>query len=103
MPVIRSRPLPAREIELQVGRALEHRNGLGDAGNLSLTDTSSYHAVFKNVSGLKAGSPVRIAGVDVGMHGARRVCGQPVGLAGIEDFHRLQRHQPEKIGRVESR
>ena len=32
-----SRPLPAREIELQVGRALEHRNGLGDAANLSLT------------------------------------------------------------------
>lgn len=35
-------------------------------GNLSLTDTSSYHAVFRNVSGLKTGSPVRIAGVDVG-------------------------------------
>jgi flagella basal body P-ring formation protein FlgA len=32
-----SRPLPAREIELQVGRALEHRNGLGDAANLALT------------------------------------------------------------------
>ena len=35
-------------------------------GNLSLTDTSEYHAVFTNVSGLKSGSPVRIAGVDVG-------------------------------------
>ena len=32
-----SRPLPAREIELQVGRALEHRSGLGDAANLALT------------------------------------------------------------------
>jgi len=32
-----SRPLPAREIELQVGRALEHRSGLGDAANISLT------------------------------------------------------------------
>src|ERR1700690_3833718 len=32
-----SRPLPAREIELQVARALEHRSGLGDAANLALT------------------------------------------------------------------
>src|SRR6202142_4409152 len=32
-----SRPLPAREIELQVDRALEHRSGLGDAANLALT------------------------------------------------------------------
>jgi len=32
-----SRPLPAKDIELQVARALEHRNGLGDAANLSLT------------------------------------------------------------------
>jgi flagellar basal body P-ring formation protein FlgA len=32
-----SRPLPAREIELQVGRALEHRSGLGDAVNIALT------------------------------------------------------------------
>jgi flagella basal body P-ring formation protein FlgA len=32
-----SRPLPAREIELQVGRALEHRSGLGDAANIALT------------------------------------------------------------------
>jgi flagellar basal body P-ring formation protein FlgA len=32
-----SRPLPAREIELQVGRTLEHRSGLGDAANISLT------------------------------------------------------------------
>jgi flagellar basal body P-ring formation protein FlgA len=32
-----SRPLPAKEIELQVGRALEHRSGLGDAANISLT------------------------------------------------------------------
>jgi flagella basal body P-ring formation protein FlgA len=32
-----SRPLPAREIELQVGRALEHRHGLGDAANIALT------------------------------------------------------------------
>ena len=29
-----SRPLPAKEIELQVGRALEHRSGLGDAANI---------------------------------------------------------------------
>jgi flagellar basal body P-ring formation protein FlgA len=32
-----SRPLPAREIELQVARALEHRHGLGDAANITLT------------------------------------------------------------------
>jgi flagellar basal body P-ring formation protein FlgA len=32
-----SRPLPATEIELQVGRALEHRHGLGDAANIALT------------------------------------------------------------------
>ena len=32
-----SRALPAKDIELQVGRALEHRNGLGDAADLSLT------------------------------------------------------------------
>jgi flagellar basal body P-ring formation protein FlgA len=32
-----SRPLAAKDIELQVARALEHRNGLGDAANLSLT------------------------------------------------------------------
>jgi flagellar basal body P-ring formation protein FlgA len=32
-----SRPLPAREIELQVGRALEHRSGLGDAADIALT------------------------------------------------------------------
>jgi flagellar basal body P-ring formation protein FlgA len=32
-----SRPLPAREIELKVAHALEHRNGLGDAANLALT------------------------------------------------------------------
>jgi flagellar basal body P-ring formation protein FlgA len=32
-----SRPLPAKEIELQVARALEHRHGLGDAANLALT------------------------------------------------------------------
>jgi flagella basal body P-ring formation protein FlgA len=32
-----SRPLPAREIELKVARALEHRNGLGEAANLALT------------------------------------------------------------------
>jgi flagella basal body P-ring formation protein FlgA len=32
-----SRLIEAREIRLQVARALEHRNGLGDAANLSLT------------------------------------------------------------------
>ncbi|MBU6458766.1 MAG: flagellar basal body P-ring formation protein FlgA [Bradyrhizobium sp.] len=32
-----SRSIEAREIRLQVARALEHRNGLGDAANLSLT------------------------------------------------------------------
>jgi len=32
-----SRPLPAKEIETQVGRALEHRSGLGDAANIALT------------------------------------------------------------------
>jgi flagellar basal body P-ring formation protein FlgA len=32
-----ARALEGKEIEQQVGRALEHRNGLGDAANLSLT------------------------------------------------------------------
>ena len=32
-----ARTLDARDIELQVARALEHRGGLGDAANLSLT------------------------------------------------------------------
>jgi flagella basal body P-ring formation protein FlgA len=32
-----ARTLEVREIESQVAHALEHRNGLGDAGNLSLT------------------------------------------------------------------
>jgi flagella basal body P-ring formation protein FlgA len=32
-----SRPLQAKDIELQVAHALEHRNGLGDAANLTLT------------------------------------------------------------------
>jgi flagella basal body P-ring formation protein FlgA len=32
-----ARTLEGKEIELQVARALEHRNGLGDAANLSLT------------------------------------------------------------------
>jgi phospholipid/cholesterol/gamma-HCH transport system substrate-binding protein len=35
-------------------------------GNVSFTDTSGYHAVFADVSGLSSDSPVRIAGVDVG-------------------------------------
>src|SRR6195256_368572 len=32
-----SRNLDGKEIELQVARALEHKNGLGDAANLNLT------------------------------------------------------------------
>ncbi len=32
-----SRPLPAKDIEQQVAKALAHRGGLGDGGNLSLT------------------------------------------------------------------
>jgi flagellar basal body P-ring formation protein FlgA len=32
-----ARTLEAKDIELQIARALEHRNGLGDAANLSLT------------------------------------------------------------------
>src|SRR3981081_313871 len=32
-----ARTLDARDIELQVARALERKNGLGEAGNLSLT------------------------------------------------------------------
>lgn len=35
-------------------------------GKVSLASTSTYHALFADVSGLKVGSPVRIAGVDVG-------------------------------------
>ena len=38
-----ARTLEAKDIELQVARALEHRNGLGDAANLS-ADLRSRHA-----------------------------------------------------------
>lgn len=35
-------------------------------GDVSFTPTRSYHAMFTSASGMKSGSPVRIAGVDVG-------------------------------------
>lgn len=35
-------------------------------GDVSLTSTRSYHALFTSASGMTSGSPVRIAGVDVG-------------------------------------
>jgi flagella basal body P-ring formation protein FlgA len=53
-----SRPLPAREIELQVGRALEHRNGLGDAANLALTFDRDVRDIQLEASNTGAMEPV---------------------------------------------
>jgi flagellar basal body P-ring formation protein FlgA len=53
-----SRPLPAKEIELQVGRVLEHRSGLGDAANLSLTFDRDVRDIQLEASNTGALQPV---------------------------------------------
>ncbi len=53
-----SRSLPAKEIELQVARALEHRRGLGDAANLSLTFDRGMRDVQLEASNTGALQPV---------------------------------------------
>ncbi len=53
-----SRPLPAKEIELQVGRALEHRGGLGDAANLALTFDRDVRDIQLEASNTGAMEPV---------------------------------------------
>ena len=53
-----SRPLPAKEIELQVGRALEHRSGLGDAANIALTFDRDVRDIQLEASNTGAMQPV---------------------------------------------
>src|ERR1700720_4785745 len=54
-----ARTLEGKDIELQVARSLEHRNGLGDAANLNLTfdrDVQDLKLDASNPGTMKAGS-----------------------------------------------
>src|ERR1700687_990757 len=54
-----ARTLEGKDIELQVARALEHRNGLGDAANLSLTfdrDVQDLRLEASNTGAMQAAS-----------------------------------------------
>jgi flagella basal body P-ring formation protein FlgA len=53
-----ARTLDARDIELQVARALERRSGLGDAANLSLTFDRDVQTVLLDTSNSGALQPV---------------------------------------------
>lgn len=53
-----ARTVDARDIELQVARALERRNGLGDAANLSLTFDRDVQTVLLDASNSGALQPV---------------------------------------------
>jgi flagella basal body P-ring formation protein FlgA len=53
-----SRPLPAKDIEQKVARALEHRSGLGDAANLTLTFDRDVQDVQLEASNTGAMQPV---------------------------------------------
>lgn len=53
-----SRSLDGKEIERQVARALEHRNGLGDAANLSLTFDRDVESLQLDASNSAALLPV---------------------------------------------
>ena len=53
-----ARTLDGKEIELQVARALEHRNGLGDAANLSLTFDRDVQDLKLDASNTGAMQPV---------------------------------------------
>ena len=54
----RARTLEGKEIELQVARALEHKNGLGDAANLSLTFDRDTGDIKLEVSNTGAMQPI---------------------------------------------
>ncbi len=53
-----ARTLDGKDIELQVARALEHRNGLGDAANLSLTFDRDVQDLRLDASNTGAMQPV---------------------------------------------
>src|SRR6201995_2448851 len=53
-----SRPIEADEIRLQVARALEHRAGLGDAANLSLTFDRDVQDIQLEASSTGAMQPI---------------------------------------------
>jgi flagellar basal body P-ring formation protein FlgA len=53
-----SRPIEADEIRLQVARALEHRSGLGDAANLSLTFDRDLQDIQLEASSTGAMQPI---------------------------------------------
>jgi flagella basal body P-ring formation protein FlgA len=55
-----ARTLDARDIELQVARALERRNGLGDAANLSLTFDRDVQTLQLDASNSGALQPVSV-------------------------------------------
>ncbi|THD70828.1 MAG: flagellar basal body P-ring formation protein FlgA [Bradyrhizobium sp.] len=55
-----SRSLEATEIQLQVARALEHRSGLGDAANLSLTFDREVQDLQLEASNTGAMQPVSV-------------------------------------------
>jgi flagellar basal body P-ring formation protein FlgA len=55
-----ARTLEARDIELQVARALERRNGLGDAANLSLTFDRDVQTLLLDVSNNGALQPATV-------------------------------------------
>jgi flagella basal body P-ring formation protein FlgA len=55
-----ARTLEGKEIESQVAHALEHRNGLGDAANLSLTFDRSVQDVRLEASNTGAMQPVSV-------------------------------------------
>src|SRR5476651_1339741 len=53
-----SRTLESKDIEVQVARALEHRGGLGDAANLSLTFDRDVQSLQLDASNTSALQPV---------------------------------------------
>src|SRR2546423_4535349 len=53
-----ARTIESRDIELQVARALERRNGLGDAANLSLTFDRDLQTMFLDASNSGVLQPV---------------------------------------------
>ncbi len=55
-----SRSLEAKEIQLQVARALEHRSGLGDAANLTLTFDRDVQDLQLEASNTGAMQPVSV-------------------------------------------
>ncbi len=55
-----ARTLDSKDIELQVARALEHRNGLGDAANLSLTFASDVQDLRLDASNTGAMQPASV-------------------------------------------